>query len=52
MLDLKPFTITEPSGITRQIVFEKSLPSSEHMHVLYDPKNDTHNKQQISGGGK
>jgi DNA-binding transcriptional ArsR family regulator len=50
MPDLKPFTITEPSGLTRQIVFDTHLPTAEHMHILYDSKSD--NQQQRSGGGK
>jgi DNA-binding transcriptional ArsR family regulator len=48
--DLKPFTITEPTGVTRQIVFDTRLPAAEHMHVLYDSKNDV--QQQRSGGVK
>jgi DNA-binding transcriptional ArsR family regulator len=51
MPDLKPFTITEPGGITRQVVFDTRIPVAEQMHILYDPKN-TQDKQQRSGGGK
>jgi DNA-binding transcriptional ArsR family regulator len=47
--DLKPFTITEPGGITRQVVFETQLPSAQRMHVLYDRKNIVQEKQ-IHGG--
>jgi len=36
-LELRPFTITEPSGLTRQIVFDTQLPSAQQMHVLHDP---------------
>jgi len=52
MPELKPFTIAEPSGVTRQVVFDTKLPAMEHMHVLYDPKNDTQDKQLRIGGGK
>lgn len=37
-IKLQPFTITDPKGVTRQIIFETEVPSVQHMHILHDPK--------------
>jgi hypothetical protein len=50
-VQLKPFTVTDQSGVTRQIVFETALPSAQHMHILHDPKEVSQDKK-TRGGGK
>jgi DNA-binding transcriptional ArsR family regulator len=50
-LELKPFTITDPQGVTRQIVFSNNFDAS-NVHILYDPKAFAQEKQQKNGGGK
>ena len=47
---LKPFTINDQNGITRQIVFEQDLPSAQ-LHILHDPKGIALDKK-LRGGGK
>lgn len=44
-LDLKPFTITEPDGTSRQVVFTTTLPPKEAAYVLYDPQGMLINKR-------
>ena len=36
---LPPFTITDATGTTRQVVFVQGVPASaQHIHTLYDPR--------------
>jgi predicted transcriptional regulator len=51
-LDLKPFTITDQTGVTRQVVFETEIPSAQHMHILHDPKGIALDDKKLRGGGK
>lgn len=52
--DLRPFTISEPSGVVRQLIFDTKLPAPSMMHVLYDkyPAQSRSPVQINSGGGK
>jgi DNA-binding transcriptional ArsR family regulator len=49
-LDLKPFTITDPVGVTRQILFSTKIPH-DHLHVLYE-KTERKAEKTKRGGGK
>jgi DNA-binding transcriptional ArsR family regulator len=43
-LELKPFTITDNTGVTRQVLFSMKLPdSAQQLHILYDPKGIAEN---------
>jgi DNA-binding transcriptional ArsR family regulator len=36
---IRPFTVTDAAGVTRQVIFDDKRPSSvQHLHILYDPK--------------
>ena len=56
-IDLKPFTVTDRLGITRQVVFTTQLPSMAKLHILHDPLNIGHpiagekTKKHIRGDG-
>jgi hypothetical protein len=50
-LELKPFTIKDKNGITRQILFSNNITSHNNMLVLHDPKGVSQGKER-SGGRK
>jgi len=39
-IDIQPFTITDPQGTKRQVLFSTEKPSD--IYVLHDPKGNTH----------
>ncbi len=41
--EINPFTVTDPEGVKRQVVFSTDLPPAESMYILYDPKGITNN---------
>ncbi len=36
-LELKPFTVTDRIGTTRQVIFSTQLPAIDQLHILHDP---------------
>lgn len=37
---LRPFTVTDPTGVTRQVVFSDQVPDRSRLYLLYDPRGN------------
>ena len=47
---LRPFTIKDPAGTTRQVVFSTSLPPADHLYILHDTRSSCTEKKPKGDG--